>query len=114
MRVDRDLTAKLIVPALVAGALGASAAGTTAKRAVAATGAPQAAGWTCGSPRGRAAPDAVPPILAPMSCPARRAILRQERIEAEGSADRLPAGARYSDTEMNAYAGDGAQVDARR
>jgi hypothetical protein len=100
MRVNRDLTLKLILPALVAGALGAAGG------VVPSAGARTAIGGTSSAGRGGGATDADPPILRPMSRADRNALRLQERIEIEESSDRLPATARYSDTEMDAYAGE--------
>jgi hypothetical protein len=101
MRVNRDLTLKLTVSALAAATLGATAGG-----AVPLAGARTAVGWTCSAGQGAGAPDAAPPILRTMSCADRDAVRLQERLEIAETSDRLPATARYSDAEMNAYAGE--------
>jgi len=99
MRIDRQATLKLIVPALAAGALG-----TAAGAVVPLAGARAAVGWSCGAKPSGGSPDAVPPILPRMSCATLRAIRLQERFEIAESSERLSPMTRYSDTEMNVYA----------
>jgi hypothetical protein len=52
-------------------------------------------------------PDAVPPILAPLSPSEMAEMRRAEAQQWQALSYRLPAGARYSDAEMKVFAAEG-------
>ena len=55
----------------------------------------------------RGNPNAVPPILAPLRPSELAEIRRAEAQQWQAFSYRLPAGARYSDAEMNVFAAEG-------
>lgn len=101
MTIDRRLKNTCAVGVLALGALLATTAG-----AAELAGAPPEVHATCRIGAARCGRPPIPPLLAPLSPRALRQLREQEAFEAAEDAYRLPAGARYSLAELNAYTYD--------
>jgi hypothetical protein len=91
---------------MIALALAAAAVAVVTETDAQPVGAQARAGLACTTTNERGYPDAVPPILPPAPCSELAAIRRAEEQEGQEFFYHLPATARYSDAEMDAYASE--------
>lgn len=94
------------VKKLIAVALAVAAVAATAQIGTPSVGAHARARPACTTTSEEGYPNAVPPILRPPPCSDLAAIRRAEKLEGREFVDHLPASARYSPAEMDAYASE--------
>jgi hypothetical protein len=94
------------VTKMIAVALAATAVAATAQVGTQAVGAQARARPACTTTTEHGYPNAVPPILPPPPCSDLAAIRRAEALEGQAFFYHLPASARYSPAEMDAYASE--------
>jgi hypothetical protein len=90
----------------IAVALAVTAVAATAQVGTQPVGAHARARPACATTSEQGYPNAVPPILPPPPCSDLAAIRRAEELEGREFFYHLPASARYSPAEMDAYAGE--------